>query len=52
MTDDFQCSFCLERRSGVPITVASDDVCEDCFIDNVRPKFEAAIEHEHEYPVS
>ncbi|KAK4545505.1 hypothetical protein LTR36_002855 [Oleoguttula mirabilis] len=47
----FKCNFCLEQKTETPIPVAHDKVCEDCFKEYVAPKFEAALKHEHEYPV-
>lgn len=50
----FNCSVCLEDipKTSKPVNVAGDDVCQDCFDKEIKPKFYAALKHEKDFPVT
>ncbi|KAK4545506.1 hypothetical protein LTR36_002856 [Oleoguttula mirabilis] len=49
-SNTFFCGFCLEDKQG-GMKIGDDALCKDCHDAEVRPKFEAALENEAEYPV-
>jgi hypothetical protein len=46
----FECGVCLLDKSN-PITVASGQICRDCFIETLVPQFLASVEPSGEFPV-
>ncbi|KAK5126809.1 hypothetical protein LTR85_009743 [Meristemomyces frigidus] len=53
-TNTIECSVCCDTIPATSdnVTITDDVVCLPCFDENIRPMFVAALEHEHDYPVS
>ena len=51
----FECTICCETHYDIPIKVPQtkngDLVCRSCFLENLRPQFEAALRYEYAWPV-
>lgn len=46
------CDLCLERKTEAPIQLNdSNSICKDCFVFDLKPKFEAAVQNENAWPV-
>lgn len=45
------CTVCFDEDIDSAHTIENDPVCHDCVKTEIVPQFEAAIEHEHQYPV-
>lgn len=49
----FKCDLCLQHKSEAPIKlIETSAVCRECFITQVKPKFEAAKASEQNWPVT
>ncbi|KAK3674849.1 hypothetical protein LTR78_005193 [Recurvomyces mirabilis] len=49
----FDCAVCYDtypQSQGIEV-VPGDAICHDCFTESLLPKFLAALQHEHAYPV-
>ena len=46
----FACGICMAKKSAKQhlVKVAGDDVCQECFDVEIKPKFLAALRHEHD----
>jgi hypothetical protein len=52
-SEPFECGVCADDKPATEaIEIAGDQVCKDCFDESVKPLFDAAVEHEHSYPVA
>ena len=48
----FTCGVCLEEKyEDHPQAIDGDDICAECVKESILPLFEAALNHEHTYPV-
>ncbi len=49
----FTCTICLEDKKSEeqPHPIEGNPICADCVITGIIPQFEAALHHEHNYPV-
>ncbi|KAK0356734.1 hypothetical protein LTR02_001484 [Friedmanniomyces endolithicus] len=50
---DYVCGVCADdKEKGDPyLLAAGDPVCKDCFFESLKPKFEAALDDEEQFPV-
>lgn len=47
----FECGVCLDDCIGLPVYVAHNTICEECFEGGIQTQFEDAIGDENQYPV-
>ncbi|KAK4555044.1 hypothetical protein LTR86_007810 [Recurvomyces mirabilis] len=51
--EDYTCTICFdEKHDAHRLQISGDDICGDCFKDELIPKFEEAIKNEINWPVS